>query len=335
MGAIMQSSTSALADIYPVLRRLPHWIMPTMNKASRWHDKQNMLYLRLWNEVKAKLAAGKAQPCFAADILLEQKKEGFTDIFGATLAGAALEAGTDTTANELSGFVQAMVLFQEVQKKAQAELDRVVPDRAPTIEDLQALPYIRCCVKETLRWMPTAIMGAAPHAAKEDIEYQGVVIPKGALLVNNVYAIHHDPKRHDNPREFKPERYWGDNKSAFESAQSANAAGRDNFTFGAGRRLCAGIHVAEQSLFLGIARILWNFDIKPKIDPVTKQPIIPDSDRYTQAVVCMPEPYQASITPRSKQRANLMVKEWEEAQPLLDEDQQYKVVGEGLNFTKL
>ncbi|OAL34588.1 hypothetical protein AYO20_06218 [Fonsecaea nubica] len=335
MTTIMQSSTSALADLFPTLRRLPSWMLPTMARASTWHRNTTDFYLGLWNETKSELQEGRAKPCFAVDLLLEQEKEGFSDKFGAFLCGAALEAGTDTTANELIGFVQAMVLFPEVQKKAQAELDRVIGDRIPTFEDYDHLPYTHSCVKETLRWMPTAVMGAAPHTAKEDIQYQGYTIPKGALLINNVYTIHRDPNRHTNPDSFVPERYLNDSKSAAESAQSADVSERDHFTFGVGRRLCAGIHVAEQSLFLGIARILWAFNITPKHDPITKQPLLPQSDRYTPAVVCMPEPFQATVEPRSQWRADKVVSEWTEAENLLDENSQWKVVGEGLRFTKV
>lgn len=48
--------------------------------------------------------------------------------------------------------MQAMMLFPNVQQKAQAELDAVVgPDRLPVIEDFGSLPYIRQVVKEALR----------------------------------------------------------------------------------------------------------------------------------------------------------------------------------------
>ncbi|KAI1608242.1 cytochrome P450 [Exophiala viscosa] len=332
---IMQSSTSALADVFPLLRFLPDWMLPIMTQAKTLHRKQTTLYLRFWNETKDLLRNGYAKPCFSVDLLLEQEKEGFDDKFGAYLAGNALEAGTDTTASEMIGFIQAMVLFPEAQKKAQAELDRVVGDRMPTIEDMESLPYIRCCIKETLRWMPTAVMGAAPHACKEEVPFQRYIIPKGALLVNNVYTINRDPSRYANPDQYEPERYMGDNKHASESAQSANVAERDHFTFGAGRRLCAGIHVAEQSLFLGIARILWTYKITPKLDPVTKQPLLPDQDKYTQGVVCMPESFQATIKARSPERANRIVMEWTEAQKQLDDNSQWKVFGEGLRFTKI
>lgn len=79
-----------------------------------------------------------------------------------------------------------MLLYPEVMRKAQEELDRVVGDRMPMMEDYDELPYIRCCIKESVRWMPTVILGV-PHASLKDDTYQGYTIPKGAAVVNNVW----------------------------------------------------------------------------------------------------------------------------------------------------
>lgn len=83
--------------------------------------------------------------------------------------------------------VQAMLLFPEVAKAAQEEIDRVCADRFPTLDDEFELPYIRGCVKESMRWMPTGIMGV-PHAVIRDDEYLGYTIPKGAGVMWNVWA---------------------------------------------------------------------------------------------------------------------------------------------------
>lgn len=57
-------------------------------------------------------------------------------------------------------FVLAMVLFPEVQSKAQQEIDAVVGlDRLPTAEDRINLPYIERLVSEVLRWQPPAPIG--------------------------------------------------------------------------------------------------------------------------------------------------------------------------------
>jgi len=53
-----------------------------------------------------------------------------------------------------------MILFPEVQEKAQAEIDSVVgKDRLPTFDDRDALPYIEAIICETLRWNPPVPLG--------------------------------------------------------------------------------------------------------------------------------------------------------------------------------
>ena len=53
-----------------------------------------------------------------------------------------------------------MVLFPEVQVKAQAELDAVVgSERLPCFNDRDSLPYINAVCKEVLRWHTVAPLG--------------------------------------------------------------------------------------------------------------------------------------------------------------------------------
>lgn len=52
-----------------------------------------------------------------------------------------------------------MVLYPDVQKKAQAELDSVIGiDRLPSFEDRDHLPYVGALVSEVLRWLPVALL---------------------------------------------------------------------------------------------------------------------------------------------------------------------------------
>lgn len=53
-----------------------------------------------------------------------------------------------------------MIVYPDVQKKAQNELDRVLTSgRLPTLKDRASLPYIDCIFQELLRWRPTAPIG--------------------------------------------------------------------------------------------------------------------------------------------------------------------------------
>jgi len=71
-----------------------------------------------------------------------------------------------------------MIKHPEVQKKAQAEIDRVIGyGQLPTFADRIALPYIDCVIKETLRWGSLLPIGV-PHRLLEDDYHDGSILPR-------------------------------------------------------------------------------------------------------------------------------------------------------------
>jgi cytochrome P450 len=221
-----------------------------------------------------------------------------------------------------------MVLFPEVARAAQEELDRVCGDRFPTLDDWDSLPYIRGCIKESLRWMPTAVLGV-PHAVIRDDEYMGYTIPKGAGVLMNVWGVSRDATRHPDPSRFDPGRFADDHQTAAEAANNSDPSKRDHFVFGAGRRLCQGMHIAERSLFFAMARLLWAFDFAPARD-ATGNDIIPDANDLTEGILVQPKAFPVTITPREDARAARVREEWAKMGSLLDEKEQWKVLPEGL-----
>src|SRR4029078_920450 len=65
-------------------------------------------------------------------------------------------AGHETTANLLTWAWYLISTNLEVEQRLHAELDTVLGERLPTITDLQALPYTRMIIDETLRLYPIA-----------------------------------------------------------------------------------------------------------------------------------------------------------------------------------
>ncbi|KAJ4415597.1 hypothetical protein N0V82_007231 [Gnomoniopsis sp. IMI 355080] len=354
MSKVVGSTNGALLEVYPLTRCLPDFMLPERRLAKKLHKKERSLNMGLWSDAKRAVLEGTSkvshrsnlpwlyherrnelrnltadQPCFSDDLLQSQKTFGISEEICVWTVAALLEAGSDTSANTLVGFMQAMVLFPSVQKQAQAELDRVCGDaRLPTMEDMDNLPYIRACVKESLRWMPTVILGI-PHKVIQDDEYMGYRIPAGASVVCNVWAIHMDEKRHPHPKEFDPSRYVDDHKTSYESAMSADPSKRDQFVFGAGRRVCQGMHVADRTLLLAMSRLLWAFNIDKALDDKGRE-VLPDPENLTQGLIVHPEPFPARITPRSEKHAILLKQDWEACQQLLDNGKQWIHVPEGL-----
>ncbi|KAI8624784.1 cytochrome P450 [Xylariaceae sp. FL1651] len=308
-GLLAQTGAAAFADFFPVLRYLPDFMIPTKARAKALHKKEMNMYLQLWLDAKRSIEAGTCKECLCADMVKQQDIEGFTDEQAAYITGSFLEAGSDTTAATLYGFVCALLLFPEVQKKAQEELDAVIgSSRLPNLDDEFSLPYIRGCVKESLRWMPTAVLGGVPHATTREDVYLGYRIPTGAGVVNNVYAIHMDEKRYPNPRVFNPERFLGDMQSAAEAALNPDPAARDHFVFGSGRRICLGMHIAERSLFIAIARMLWAFEFHPEKD-LQGNDILPDGETLTEGLAVHPKKFRARVVVRDLAREQMIESE--------------------------
>ncbi|KAG9203893.1 hypothetical protein G6514_002054 [Epicoccum nigrum] len=326
------SQTAALLDVFPLLRKLPDWAVSMRRYAKKLHEKESDLYVGHWLNVKKAIKNGTAKPCFCVDLVRAQDEQGFSDALAGYTSGSLLEAGSDTTAATLVGFVQAMVLFPDVVKAAQEELDRVCGDRFPTLEDEPNLPYIRGCVKESMRWMPTDILGV-PHAVTRDDEYLGYKIPKGAGVMWNVWAVHMDPKRHPEPRRFDPARYINDTQTAAEAANNPDASKRDHFVFGAGRRLCQGMHIGERSLFLAMSRLLWAFEFHKAVGTDGKE-IVPDADDLTEGLFVLPKAFPAKIVPRNAKRVKTVQAEWKKMEGLLDDSLQWKTLPEGMIWRK-
>src|SRR5947207_2409249 len=93
---------------------------------------------------------------------------------------------------------------REVIENGWEELDRVVgSDRTPTFDDEPNLPYIRAMVKEVMRWRFVNKFGTN-HFATEDGWYKSYFIPKGSIVMINVWGIHYDPERYPEPEKVIP-----------------------------------------------------------------------------------------------------------------------------------
>ncbi|THU76246.1 cytochrome P450 [Dendrothele bispora CBS 962.96] len=140
-------------------------------------------------------------------------------------------AAHETTTTTLMWFILAMVLYPEVQKRAQGELDGVVgQSRLPSFTDAKHLPYIQAILKEVLRWRPALPFGL-PHAINEDDYYNGYYIPKGSICFANSWSINHDPSIYSSDAdEFRPERHLDTNSNLKDESSDGH------FSYGFGQR---------------------------------------------------------------------------------------------------
>ncbi|ODM86535.1 Cytochrome P450 2J6 [Orchesella cincta] len=189
------------------------------------------------------------------------------------IVGDLFVAGSETSSNSLSFATLYLSQHLETQRKAQAELDRVVGlDRQVFLSDKPALPYIEAILLETFRLSSIVAMGV-PHRMLADTMFHGYFLPKGATVIANLYAIHHDTKTWGpDVNEFRPERFLNEDETQVVRHDSL-------IPFSAGRRQCLGEGLARDSLFLFVASILQKFVIEP-------DPACPYVDIDTSSVSC-------------------------------------------------
>ncbi|KAG7096665.1 hypothetical protein E1B28_004080 [Marasmius oreades] len=250
-----------LVDVVPVLRHVPDWLPGAGFKrtAKEWASTLLEMVEQPHNYVKQQIAAGTAMPSFSSS-RLENKDLDDEEEFDLKWSAASLYSGaSDTTVSAIYAFFLAMTLYPQVLKKAQAEIDLVVGnERLPRIEDRSRLPYVDALVKEVFRWNSVVPL-AVPHRAMQNDIHEGFFIPKGSLILPNIWKLTHDPKIYFNPMEFNPDRYISAEGRGVEPDPRP-------LCFGFGRRICPGMHLADVSVFASCAMSLAVFDVSKRTE---------------------------------------------------------------------
>lgn len=114
-----------------------------------------------------------------------------------------------------------------------------------------------------------------------------------ALLTDSsaqVWTLNNNDETNENPRDFNPSRHSAEFTATESNSISPEATKRSNFTFGAGRRVCPGFHVAQRGLFIAISRMLWGFQFSRPKD-ASGEFIAIDRDAVTPGLIVQPAPF--------------------------------------------
>ncbi|KAF8903096.1 cytochrome P450 [Gymnopilus junonius] len=283
--------------LFPILRYLPTWSPGARFKRSASGVKQLADRMRdiPIDYVGKGLLNGTVGPSLVSDLLENCYVQKEFDMVK-HLATSSCVGGIDTVASSLTSFFLAMALFPAVQKKAQEKIDMSMGmERLPTFNDRTALPYLEAIYRELMRWAPVFPLITA-HVSTEDDIYKGFYIPKGSNVVANVWSMTRNEEKYPEPEAFNPDRFLD---------AEGNLNDDDTvLTFGFGRRICPGRHMATATLWLAMVSVLATFDIRKKTDENGKE--IPIDRDYADALRSRPGPFECSITPRRGNSAKLI-----------------------------
>ncbi|EFJ33259.1 hypothetical protein SELMODRAFT_230667 [Selaginella moellendorffii] len=258
-----------LADYLPFLRWLDvqgyeKKIKDIMNRTDRLYDAVIEEHRRKRTSAEKD---GDSTTNKFVDVLLAQKGLSHTVIKAILVDMAA--AGTDTTSITSEWTMAELVRHPAVLSKVRDEIERVVGGRHRAVResDLKHLTYLRAVVKEVLRLHPVGAF-LIPHVTVQDTELAGYFIPKNTRALINTYSLGRNPAVWDNPLEFRPERFLGDEESTTRSDREVEAAASSSLfdpeyrmvPFGAGRRGCPGAALGTCMIMYGVSTLVHGFE---------------------------------------------------------------------------
>ncbi|KAF9236256.1 cytochrome P450 [Melanogaster broomeanus] len=272
-----------LVDIFPILKYVPGY----GRVLRKYHEFELSLYRDQLARVKDAVSKNEASPSFSKKLLENTSDHCLSYDEMAYLAGTQFSAGSDTTSIAITTVIMAAARHPAAQACVQEELDTVVgTGRAPTFMDSNELPQLHAFISESLRWRPVMPIGFL-HRATKDIVWRGQIIPAGATVLGCHWAISRDPVAFPNPDKFDPQR-WLDTNGQLRTDLRF-------YTYGFGRRVCPGLHVANRSIYINVALLLWSFHIAERADA----PI--DVDSLTETIFSCSASLEVEFIPRMEE----------------------------------
>ncbi|KAK4249139.1 cytochrome P450 1A1 [Corynascus novoguineensis] len=317
------SVSGPITNTITPLWHLPAFANPWYRYEVRREREQRDWWLSNFRLAKDRMRRGELPGDTWAYRYFEQvKKEGNGDlnqteeqeVFASCMIGFLNLVGVVTISGPLKFFLMAMGLHPEWQKKAQAEIDKVCGGRMPTIQDYAALPTVRACMKETVRWRSGVPLGV-PHQAERDDEYRGVKIKKGTVVLACEWALNRVPSRYPDGDHFRPERWLEPGWPTYQEPLTRYPNFREGqamHSFGWGRRTCLGQNLVDDETFVFAAAVLWAFDLAPKVCPRTGEPIPIDTQATNSHVILEPSPYKLDIKVRNAERGGQVLEGYRE-----------------------
>ncbi|XP_055691191.1 uncharacterized protein LOC129794464 [Lutzomyia longipalpis] len=176
--------------------------------------------------------------------------------------------GIDTTSSSTLALLYYLAKNPEKQEILRKELLKVLPkkDSLLTEENMKNLPYLRACIKESVRMMP--VLSGQMRAPIRNIVLSGYQIPKNTDVFMPNETLYRKECYFTEPNSFIPERWLR------ESEKCVKINPYVYLPFGYGRRICVGRRIAQLEMETLTSRLIRNFYLEwhhppPKIRSTT------------------------------------------------------------------
>lgn len=172
-------------------------------------------------------------------------------------------AGHETSANAMTFTLHLLGNHADIQQKVFEELIEIQSQTNDVVEQLQKMTYTNAVINESMRLYPPAWITDRENI--EDDTLLGYHIKEKTLIGVSFYELHRNPKYWENPDQFHPERFLGEQKK--ESYKYF-------YPFGAGPRMCIGLGFAMYEMSLTLAHIIKKYKVTSQNKDIQINPLI-------------------------------------------------------------
>ena len=285
-GDLDDESDAMIADVAYVLEHLSHPDPLDFLNAPQWLPRLTKIrgrkavkrlrsaFRRTAEARKLKIERGEQVPEDFLTLLLktgEREKDRLTldEIEDNIITFIA--AGHETTARAMAWMLYLLSFDPNARQRCEEEADALDMDTIPPHQWGEKLPWITACFEEAMRLFPPAAI--VSRRIVKDIHYKDHHLTPGMNLIVSQWVLHRHETLWDDPNIFRPQRFFGENRSDIHRYAY--------LPFGLGKRVCIGASFAMQEAMIMAAYLLKNFqfDYEPETlpKPIMKITVQPDN----------------------------------------------------------
>ncbi|KAM4042273.1 cytochrome P450 2K4-like [Anomaloglossus baeobatrachus] len=249
---------SPMVMLYNMYPKLIGWLPGSHRKILKNNSDVNDFIMEAFTKQKNRLDVNHQENFIDAFLIkqLEKNPESrryFHNDNLITLVSNLIVAGLETTSTVLRWGLLLMMKYPDIQKNVQREINQIIGQRQPQIEDRKQMPYTDAVIHEIQRF-GNIIPAIVPLATTQGVKFRGYFLPKGTHVIPLLGSVLKDKTYFEKPDEFYPEH--------FLNSQGHFVKNEAFLPFSAGKRRCTGEILAKTELFLFFTRLFQTFTIQ-------------------------------------------------------------------------
>lgn len=178
--------------------------------------------------------------------------EGITDKYLRDEVMNFFVGGHETTANAITWCMFNLSRDKYVLDAVLTEIKKIKGSEELKLADLDQFTYLDKVINESLRMFPPIWILSRETRNQDEID--GMIIPKGSIMVVSPYFLHYRKDFWPDPHKFEPER--------FTEAEIQKRPKNSFLPFGLGPRSCIGETLARMEIKTFLIQFLSKFEFK-------------------------------------------------------------------------